>query len=137
MFQSKTELRILLADGSAFYRGAIREYILPGQFPDIQEAQTALDTVALLLAHPFDLFVVDWDLLITNDGALMELIVRRAKTIKRKMPVLALMDSPTRTSVTHASDNGIDMVLRKPFSPKALQERTRWLLEQVSLEMAI
>jgi two-component system, chemotaxis family, chemotaxis protein CheY len=134
---SQTELRILLADQSAFYRGAIREYILPGLFPDIHETQSALDTVALLLSQPFDLFVVDWDLLTTNDGALMELIVRRAKTIKRKMPVLAMMASPTRSSVMHASSNGIDMVLRKPFSPKLLQERTRWLLDQVKLEMAI
>ena len=67
----------------------------------------------------------------------MELITRRAKTIKRKMPVLAMMASPTRSNVMHASSNGIDMVLRKPFSPKALQQRTRWLLDQVKLEMAI
>lgn len=137
MFKSQIELRVLLADKSPFYRNAIREYLLPGQFPEIQETQTALDTVALLLSQPFDLFVVDWDLLVTNDGALLELIVRRSKTIKRKMPVLAMMVSPTRASVMHAADNGIDMVLRKPFSPKALQERARWLLEQISLEMAI
>ena len=137
MSKFQNELRVLLADPSAFYRSTIREYILPGLFPDIQEAQSALDTVALLLAHPYDLFVVDWELLTTNDGALMELIVRRSKTIKRKMPVLAMMASPTQSSVMHASSNGIDMVLRKPFSPKALQQRTRWLLDQVNLEMAI
>jgi CheY-like chemotaxis protein len=137
VFKAQTELRILLADANPFYRGAIREYILPGEFPEIHEAQSALDTVGLLLSQPFDLLVADWEILVTNDGALLELIVRRSKSIKRLMPVLALMANPTQPNVLQASNNGVDMVLRKPFSPQALQERTRWLLNKISLEMAI
>ncbi len=137
MFKSQTELRILLADANPFYRSAIREYLIPGHFPEIQEAASALDAVPLLMSKPFHLFIVDWSLLATNDGALLELLVWRSTTVKRKMPVLAMMARPTRQDVLHASKNGVDMVLRKPFSPKILQERASWLLDRPGMEMAI
>lgn len=123
-------LRVLIADKNTFYRRVLRQNLMPGRQSDMQEAESALDAVGLLLAQPFDLFVVDWDLLIANDGALLELIVRRAKMAKRKMPVMALMQNPTQSSVLHASNNNIDMILRKPFSPKALQQRMRWIVDQ-------
>ncbi len=128
--RSMSGLRVLIADKNSFYRRVLRQNLLPGQPSEMQEAETALDAVGLLLAQPFDLFIVDWDLLIANDGALLELVVRRAKLAKRRMPVMTLMVNPTQSSVLHASNNNIDMVLRKPFSPKALQQRMRWIVER-------
>jgi DNA-binding response OmpR family regulator len=127
--------RVLIADKNQFYRRVIRQHVLPARLSEMSEAESSIDTMSLLLSHPFDLLVADWDVLIGNDGALLELIVRRAKMARRKMPVLALMSLPTQSSVLHASNNAINLVLRKPFSPKMLQDRAEFLLSSMPAEL--
>jgi DNA-binding response OmpR family regulator len=127
--------RVLIADKNQFYRRVIRQHVLPARLSEMSEAESSIDTMSLLLSHPFDLLVADWDVLIGNDGALLELIVRRAKMARRKMPVLALMSVPTQSSVLHASNNAINLVLRKPFSPKMLQDRAEFLLSSMPAEL--
>lgn len=136
MSKSRAVLRVLIADKNAFYRRVVRQYLLPFQHSEMLDVESSLEAISLLLTQPFDLMVVDWELLIGNDGALLELIVRRARLARRKMPVMAMMALPTQSSVLHASNNAIDMVLRKPFSPKMLQVRANWLLSQVVEEIA-
>jgi DNA-binding response OmpR family regulator len=130
-------LRVLIADKNAFYRRVIRQYLLPEQHAEMVDVETSLDAISMLLTQPFDLLVADWETLISNDGALLELVSRRAKMARRKMPILAMMSVPTQSSVLHASNNAIDMVLRKPFSPKMLQVRISWLLSRIDENLAI
>ncbi|MGL4441113.1 MAG: hypothetical protein ACRCUE_17780 [Bosea sp. (in: a-proteobacteria)] len=137
MPRSETLLRILIAEKNAFYRRVIRQNLLPTRHSEMVDVETSLDAISLLLTQPFDLMVADWEALISNDGALLELVSRRAKMARRKMPILAMMAVPTQSSVLHASNNAVDMVLRKPFSPKTLQVRTGWLLSQLEQDMAI
>jgi DNA-binding response OmpR family regulator len=49
--------------------------------------------------------------------------------------VLSLMSLPTQSSVLHASNNAINLVLRKPFSPKSLQDRAEYLLNSMTAEL--
>ncbi len=135
MSSSQIIPRVLIADKNQFYRRVIRQHVLPARLSEMSEAESSIDTMSLLLSHPFDLLVADWDVLIGNDGALLELIVRRAKMARRKMPVLALMSVPTQSSVLHASNNAINLVLRKPFSPKMLQDRAEFLLSSMPAEL--
>ncbi len=135
MSSSQMIPRVLIADKNQFYRRVIRQHVLPARLSEMSEAESSIDTMSLLLSHPFDLLVADWDVLIGNDGALLELIVRRAKMARRKMPVLALMSLPTQSSVLHASNNAINLVLRKPFSPKMLQDRAEFLLSSMPAEL--
>ncbi|MCU0885233.1 MAG: hypothetical protein MUC44_09850 [Beijerinckiaceae bacterium] len=135
MSSSQTIPRVLIADKNPFYRRVIRQHVLPARLSEMFEAETSIDTMSLLLSQPFDLLVADWDVLIGNDGALLELIVRRAKLARRKMPVLSLMSLPTQSSVLHASNNAINLVLRKPFSPKSLQDRAEYLLNSMTAEL--
>ncbi len=135
MSSSQIIPRVLIADKNQFYRRVIRQHVLPARLSEMSEAESSIDTMSLLLSHPFDLLVADWDVLIGNDGALLELIVRRAKMARRKMPVLALMSLPTQSSVLHASNNAINLVLRKPFSPKMLQDRAEFLLSSMPAEL--
>ena len=135
MSNSQMIPRVLIADKNQFYRRVIRQHVLPARLSEMSEAESSIDTMSLLLSHPFDLLVADWDVLIGNDGALLELIVRRAKMARRKMPVLALMSLPTQSSVLHASNNAINLVLRKPFSPKMLQDRAEFLLSSMPAEL--
>lgn len=135
MSNSQIIPRVLIADKNQFYRRVIRQHVLPARLSEMSEAESSIDTMSLLLSHPFDLLVADWDVLIGNDGALLELIVRRAKMARRKMPVLALMSLPTQSSVLHASNNAINLVLRKPFSPKMLQDRAEFLLSSMPAEL--
>lgn len=134
-FQSP--VRVLIAEKNAFYRRVIRQCLLPSRQSEMVDVETSLDTISILLTQPFDLMVADWDTLTGNDGALLEMVARRAKMARRKMPVLALMSAPTQSSVLHASKNAIDLVLRKPFSPKMLQIRTAWLLSRSDEDVAI
>ncbi|MCO4055745.1 MAG: response regulator [Bosea sp.] len=136
MSNPRPVLRVLIADKNAFYRRVVRQYLVPFRHSEMMDVESPLEAISLLLTQPFDLMVVDWELLIGNDGALLELIVRRARLARRKMPVMALMELPTQSSVLHASNNAVDMVLRKPFSPKTLQVRAEWLLAQVVEEIA-
>ena len=135
MSSSQTIPRVLIADRNQFYRRVIRQHVLPARLSEMSEAESSIDTMSLLLSQPFDLLVADWDVLIGNDGALLELIVRRAKLARRRMPVLALMSLPTQSSVLHASNNAINLVLRKPFSPKMLQDRAEFLLSSMASEL--
>lgn len=135
MSSSQMIPRVLIADKNQFYRRVIRQHVLPARLSEMSKAESSIDTMSLLLSHPFDLLVADWDVLIGNDGALLELIVRRAKMARRKMPVLALMSLPTQSSVLHASNNAINLVLRKPFSPKMLQDRAEFLLSSMPAEL--
>ena len=135
MSSSQTIPRVLIADRNQFYRRVIRQHVLPARLSGMSEAESSIDTMSLLLSQPFDLLVADWDVLIGNDGALLELIVRRAKLARRRMPVLALMSLPTQSSVLHASNNAINLVLRKPFSPKMLQDRAEFLLSSMASEL--
>lgn len=135
MSSSQIIPRVLIADKNQFYRRVIRQHMLPARLSEMSEAESSIDTMSLLLSHPFDLLVADWDVLVGNDGALLELIVRRAKMARRKMPVLALMSLPTQSSVLHASNNAINLVLRKPFSPKMLQDRAEFLLSSMPAEL--
>lgn len=137
MSRSESLLRVMIAEKNAFYRRVIREYLLPSRQSEMVDVESALDAISLLLTKPFDLLVADWETLISYDGALLELVARRAKMARRKMPILAMMAAPTQSSVLHASNNAVDMVLRKPFSPKMLQVRTCWLLSQNKDDMAI
>jgi DNA-binding response OmpR family regulator len=137
MFRSQSPLRVLIAEKNIFYQSVILQNLLPNRLSEMVEVKTSLDAISLLLTQPFDLLVADWEVLTTNDGALLELVARRAKLARRKMPTLALMATPTESSVLRASHNAIDMVLRKPFSPKALQVRTAWLLSGLDQDMAI
>lgn len=137
MSRSQSLLRVLIAERNAFYRRVIRQYLLPFRQSEMVDVETSLDAISMLLTQPFDLLVADWDTLIGNDSALLELVARRAKIARRKMPILALMAAPTQSSVLHASNNAIDMVIRKPFSPKMLQVRTSWLLARLDEDVAI
>ncbi len=129
---SRPSLRIMIADANAFYRRIVRQCLVSSQFGEMHEAESSLDGISLLLTQPFDLLVADWETLLSNDGAMLELVVRRSKLARRKMPVLALMAVPTQSSVLHASNNAVDLVLRKPFSPKMIQQRARWLIESAA-----
>ncbi len=128
MSRSNTMLRVLISDRNAFYRDVVREHLSIGRLGEIYVAESPLETVSCLLTKPFDLLVADWESLTCNDGALLELLVRRARTTRRAMPVLALMAKPTHADVMRAANNAVDLVLRKPFSPKMLQQRVEWLL---------
>lgn len=137
MSRSQTLLRVLITDKNAFYRRVIRQYLLPFRQAEMVDVETSPDAISLLLTQPFDLLVADWEMLISNDGALLELVARRAKMARRKMPIMATMAQPSQSSVLHASNNGIDMVLRKPFSPKMLQVRAGWLVNQLEADVPI
>lgn len=136
MYVSRSVLRVLIADKNPFYRRIVRQHLMPFRHTEMLDVETSLECISLLLTQPFDLMVVDWEVLMTNDGALLELVVRRARLARRKMPVLALMSVPTQSSVLHAANNSIDLVLRKPFSPRMLQLRAEWMLSRVEAEMA-
>jgi two-component system, sensor histidine kinase and response regulator len=129
-------LRVLIADRNSFYRRVVRQNLMPGRACEMAEVETPLDAISLLLSQPFDLLIADWEVLILNDGGLLELVVRRAKLARRPMPVMAMMANPTQSSVLHASNNAVDMVLRKPFSPKQLQQRVTWLLGRAEIDVA-
>ncbi len=137
MTPSSTPIRVLIADKNSFYRRVLRQNLFPRRQVETHEAESSLDAMSLLLAQPFDLFLADWDVLMANDGALLELVVRRARLARRKMPVMALMVNPTHSSVLHASNNAIDMVLKKPFSPKMLNQRCDWLMERTQTDLAV
>lgn len=106
----------------------IRQDLAPGCNLNLHDAETPAEAMSLLLSQPFDLLVADWEIMIAQEGAFLELVARRARLARRKMPALVLMTQPTQASVLHASNNGIDMILGKPFSPKMLQQRVFWLL---------
>jgi CheY-like chemotaxis protein len=129
-------LRVLIADRNSFYRRVVRQNMMPGRPCEMAEVEAPLDAISLLLTQPFDLLIADWDMLILNEGGLLELVARRAKLARRRMPVMAMMANPTQSSVLHASNNAVEMVLRKPFSPKQLQQRTAWLLQRSEVEVA-
>jgi DNA-binding response OmpR family regulator len=131
---SDSVLRVLIADRNPFYRRVLRQNLNLSRPLEMFDAESSLESISLLLTQPFNILLADWEILTSNDGALLELISRRAKLARRKMPTLALMNQPTQSSVLHASNNSIEMVLRKPFSPKQLQARTRWLLDRVPLD---
>jgi DNA-binding response OmpR family regulator len=134
---SEFPVRVLIAEKNAFYRRVIRQYLLPARQSEMTDVETSLEAISMLLLQPFDLFVADWQTLTGNDGALLELVARRARAARRRMPVLALMAAPTRSTVLHASNNAVDMVLCKPFSLKVLQVRTEWLLSRPDQDLAI
>jgi DNA-binding response OmpR family regulator len=132
MFKRRFVMHILVADPSGFHRRVMREHLMPAGMAAITEAESAFQAVSCLQCEPFDMLIADWALLTQNEGALLALVAHRARRSQHKMPVLALMTRPNQSHVLHAVNNGVDMVLCKPYAPKDLRVRVDWMLAKAA-----
>ena len=122
--------RILVADPNHFYRSLVRQFLWIGQSREVSEAECALEAMSYLFTRPYDLLICDWELMLYRDGGFLDMLSQRVTKGARRLPVLVTMARPTLTNVQVAASQGMTVVLRKPFSPMALQVRADLLVNQ-------
>lgn len=117
------KLSFLIVDDSAHMRVILRTILMGFGCRRIFEAEDGADGLDKLSSFGPDICVIDWEMPVLN-GPEMIRFVRNPDSFRYAyVPIILLTAHTERRKMLQAKSFGVNEVLRKPVSPKALYTR--------------
>jgi two-component system, chemotaxis family, chemotaxis protein CheY len=121
--QKLPDLVVLVADPGVHMRRIVREILLRAGIKRIIEAVDGADALAQYTNLMPDVVILEWDMPMLSGEDFIRLARTSPETSKRDTPIILTLANPQKTTVNMAIKLGIQDILCKPLSPKALCSR--------------
>jgi two-component system, chemotaxis family, chemotaxis protein CheY len=117
-----SDLRAIVVDDSAYMCRLLRTMLSGFGIREVLEASDGADALEKLNGNHVDLMVVDWEMPVLNGWELVQL-VRKPEHPMAYVPIIMITGYSTEARTREAMKLGVNDVLLKPCSSKALYER--------------
>lgn len=122
-------IRVLIADSSDYFQSTMLGILHAFGARHVSVAGSGADALDRSRRDVTDLLICDWGLPGIDGFDLVKRIRSDGDNPNRYTPVIVLTSHAQSDNVVRARDCGANIVLAKPFSPKALFLRLQWLTE--------
>ena len=116
-------LGILVVDENQYMRKLTRMMLMNIGAKSIYEAADGLAALDVIRAASPDVVLLDWDLPVLSGPQIMHIVRSPGVFTKPNIPAIMLSACVDRAHVHEAMRLGVNEVLLKPTSPKALRDR--------------
>jgi two-component system, chemotaxis family, chemotaxis protein CheY len=117
------DLSVLVVDDNSYLRRVVRDMLSRVGLRRISEAPDGAEALSLLSEMRPDLVVLDWDLPILSGEEFVRLARTPSTSPAPTVPIVAMISQPQKFVIGRAVAVGVNEILVKPFSPKALWAR--------------
>jgi two-component system, chemotaxis family, chemotaxis protein CheY len=117
------DLSVLVVDDNSYLRRVVRDMLARVGLRRISEAPDGAEALSLLSELRPDLVVLDWDLPILSGEEFVRLARTPSTSPAPTVPIVAMIAQPQKFIIDRAIAVGVNEILVKPFSPKALWAR--------------
>ncbi|MBV6658238.1 MAG: response regulator [Devosiaceae bacterium] len=117
-----SDLRAIVVDDSAYMCRLFRTMLYGFGLRDVVEAHDGADALEKLNTNAIDLMVLDWEMPVL-DGAELVRLIRKPGHPMAYMPIIVVTGYSPESRARLAIKLGVNDVLIKPCSPRALYER--------------
>lgn len=116
-------LSFLIVEDSAHMRTILRTILAGFGCRKIYEAVDGADGLEKLEAHSPDILIVDWEMPVLNGPEMIQFIRNPDSCKHAFIPIILLTAHTERERIMASRTFGVNEVLRKPVSPRAIYER--------------
>lgn len=117
------DLAALVVDESLYSRRIVRDMLTRVGIKRVLEAPDGAEALGALGESKPDLVILDWDLAILSGEEFLRLTRTPATSPAPTVPIILMLSKPRRYVVDRALALGVNEIVAKPFSPKALWSR--------------
>jgi len=123
-------ISFLIVDDNAFMRQIVKRILGTMGSKKIQEAEDGADALKILRIFSPDIIITDW-VMDPIDGIEMTRMIRTASDSKNPfVPIIMLTAHSELARIIEARDSGINEIVIKPVSVKALFSRIQMVIER-------
>lgn len=127
---SLERLNLLVVDDNLNMRRILRSVLVQLGCREIEDASDAGEALRVLAARPVDLMITDW-LMEPVDGIELVRMLRADPGLPNPfLPVIMLTGAANAAMVARARDAGVNELLAKPISTRALWTRLHAIIER-------
>ena len=124
------EVRFLIVDDNAFMRTIVKRILSALNAKEVREAEDGADALKVLQTYGPDIIITDW-VMDPIDGIEMVRMIRNNQDSKNPfVPVIMLTAHSEYARIIEARDAGVNEVVVKPVSVKALFSRVQMVIEK-------
>lgn len=124
------DIAILVVDDGHYSRKLIREMLSRVNIRRVSEAPDGAEALALLADVRPDVVIINWELPILSGEEFIRLARTPSTSPSPTVPIILLLSAPQKLVVERAVAVGVNEILVKPFSPKALWARLEEVLQR-------
>jgi two-component system, chemotaxis family, chemotaxis protein CheY len=117
------DLSVLVVDDNTYLRRVVRDMLARVGLRRIAEAPDGAEALSLLSEMRPDLVVLAWELPILSGEEFVRLARTPSTSPAPTVPVVVMISQPQKFIIERAIAAGVNEILVKPFSPKALWAR--------------
>lgn len=117
-----SDLRAIVVDDSLYMCRLIRTMLYSFGVREVREAHDGAEALEQLNTNAIDFMVLDWEMPVL-DGAELVRLIRKPDHPMAYLPIIVLTGYSTENRAREAMRLGVNDILLKPCSPKALYER--------------
>jgi two-component system chemotaxis response regulator CheY len=117
------DLVVLVADPSIHMRRILREMLMRGGIRRIIEASDGAEAIGHYTMLVPDIVILEWNMPLLSGEDFIRLARNSPETARRDTPIILTLSNPSRAVISKAIKLGIEDILAKPLSPKALSMR--------------
>jgi PleD family two-component response regulator len=117
------DLVVLVAEPGIHMRRIVREILLRAGIKRIIEATDGADALGQFTTLVPDIVILEWEMPMLSGEDFIRLARNSPETAKRDTPIILTLSNPNKNIVDLAIKLGIQDILCKPLSPKALCTR--------------
>lgn len=114
---------VLLVEDNSYVRRLVRDMLARVGLRRVTEAADGAEGLALLAETRPDVVILGWDLPVLSGEEFVRLARTPATAPVPTVPIIAIMANPQKFMIERAAAIGVNEILAKPFSPKALWAR--------------
>jgi DNA-binding response OmpR family regulator len=119
---------VLVVDDNAHMRTLVRQVLTAMGIGSTREASDGMAAFAMLKERRADVIITDWMMEPLNGIEFVRLLRTAADSPDPEVAVIMLTGHTERSRIVEARDAGVDELLAKPFSPRALFDRVHEVL---------
>ncbi len=120
-------LDVVVIDDSRNMQGIIRSMLNAMKVRRVRLFDSTEGALHAMLHEPPNLIICEWKAGMVSGHQLLRMVRARFMEPLCYVPVIIMTATPTRASVDKAMAAGANLIVVKPISPAALQERIGWL----------
>lgn len=117
------DVSVLVVDDGHYARKLIREMLSRVNIRRVSEAPDGAEALALLADVRPDAVILNWELPILSGEEFIRLTRTPSTSPSPTVPIILMLAAPEKHTVERAVMLGVNEILVKPYSPKALWAR--------------
>ncbi len=128
-----SRLRVLVVDDNAYFRKVVRTVLNAAGVARVAEAGDAEEAMALLHSGPRDLILVDYVMSPVDGLAFCRIVRNEASSPAPRVPIILVSGHINPAEVQQALNAGVNAVVGKPISARALLREIKQTLSDPPL----